>query len=259
MYQSYDLSRYVDGDLSQSNSFTVSDHDTVSCAHMLAAGFNTMSRISMGGFVLAVVDTEAGTVQYDGKIEPIARPEPAKFGEYKQTFKIEPSVDADTIISILAGDGKPVFSAFGKVSVEPEAPYEPKSKYEHIARSVLESAYAELQAVKEVLFDAGVETIPADAGVRKLGRRLEHEYHAHTAMEAQHAQENESARAEMVQYVRGAYLKKERLTVDDVCHDLEDRFRGMLDVLSKFLVVIGEADPDEGHAVARRLCGISDE
>jgi hypothetical protein len=36
-------------------------------------------------------------------------------------------------------------------------------------------------------------------------------------------------------------------------------FRGMLDVLAKFLVVTGEADASEGHAVARRLCGISDE
>jgi hypothetical protein len=41
--------------------------------------------------------------------------------------------------------------------------------------------------------------------------------------------------------------------------ELDDRWRGMLDVLAKFLVIIGEADRDESHAVARRLCEIDEE
>lgn len=214
-YQSYDLSRYIDGDLSQSNSITVSDHDTLNCAHMLAAGFNTMSRKMMGDFVLAVVDTKAGTVQYDGKIEQINRPEP------------EPSAFA------------------------------------HVARDVLEDAYDEYLLVQAMLSEIGVETIPISAGVDKLReqvaeltKRNNHEFHARSMYEQVEGQKREAARAELIEYVKSAYAKLGRLDAAGERDDLQGRMRGMLDVLAKFLAVTGEADHDERHAAARRLCGI---
>lgn len=228
-YQTYSLTRVIDGGHSEfATSFTTSDDDAINCAHMLAAGFNVMSRNFMGDFVLGVVDTKTGSVQYDGKIEKIDR--------------------AD----------------------------------KH--RDVLESAYAELEAVKEVLFDAGVETIPADRGVtdlravlrardmqiselvqelanravevEELRKRDKFEHYARTNMERKHFEQNESARAEMIEYVKGAYAKLGRLDAAGERDDLQGRMRGMLDVLAKFLAVTGEADQDERHAVARRLCGI---
>jgi hypothetical protein len=250
MYQSYDLSRYVDGDLSQSNSFTVSDHDTVNCAHMLASGFNTMSRNFMGDFVLAVVDTKAGTVQYDGKIEKIDRPDPHTVST---TMHFKASPDAQSLLTFFGDEG--TYTMRGNVEIQDD--HEAVSK--RLAREVLESAYAELQAVKEVLAVAGVETIPADAGVTDLRAVLRARDLQISELVQERANANAAARAELIKYVRGAYLKKERLTVDEVRQDLEDRFRGVLDVFAKFLVVTGEADADEGHAVARRLCGISDE
>lgn len=313
MYQSYDLSRYVDGDLSRSNSFTVSDEDAVNCAHMLAAGFNTLSRKMMGDFVLAVVDTKAGTVEYDGKAEKIERPDPWSISH---SFTFEPSEgDADTILTLFGNGETPTFTAVGKVTVDGP------SSVAHVKRDVLEAAYLELEAVKEVLFDAGVETIPADAGVtdlraalrardveiaafvqertnriaeqakyesdeymplkwesfakiddalrdndvtnnrldegvRELGRRLEHEFAARTAMEAQHAQANEATRAELIEHVRRAYAKWGQVDPGRTNESLKSHLRGMIEVLSKFLAVIGEADHDERHAVAKRLCGI---
>lgn len=135
------------------------------------------------------------------------------------------------------------------------------SRYAHVDRSVLESAYAELQAVKEVLADAGEETIPADAGVRDLlavkpELRVTQRNYRHLA------DQNETARAEMISFVKRAHAKKVKLQSavpdGDGRPELDDRWRGMLDVLAKFLVVTGEADASEGHAVARRLCEVPD-
>jgi hypothetical protein len=283
-YQTYSLTRVLDGDRSEfAQSFTTSDDDAINCAHMLAAGFNTMSRKMMGDFVLAVVDTKAGTVQYDGKIEKIERPDPHTMST---SFKFEASTDADTMVTIFDNEnGRLMFPGKLKFAGEPD------SDTLRLARSVLEAAYNELEDVKSVLFDAGVETIPADAGVKDLStvlfardekiaelysdlnklaqeceelrKRDEFERHARQSMEAQHAQANETARAEMISFVKRAHAKKVKLQTavpdGDGRPELDDRWRGMLDVLSKFLVVTGEADADEGHAVARRLCGISDE
>lgn len=359
MYQSYDLSRYVDGDLSQSNSLTVSDHDVVNCAHMLAAGFNTMNRNMLGDFVLAVVDKKAGVVQYDGKVEMINRLEPpGPFTAGPFNFEATVPLDSSTLRQFF-GIGTPSFTTFGKVAFvedtdettsavaaetvastmsrkvledayvelhrvkdvlfeagvetipadagvkdliavkrvmsqqitrrdtdiselvqalanraveveelrkrdEPEP-----SKYAHFSRDVLESAYDELEAVKEVLADAGVETIPADAGVTNLrallrARNLQIADLRQTLVELAPARNaaNEAARAELIEYVKRAHEKKVKLQTavpdGDGRHDLNNRWRGMLDVLAKFLVVTGEADASEGHAVARRLCGIED-
>lgn len=209
MYQSYDLSRYIDGDLSKSTSITVSDDDAINCAHMLAAGFNTISRNMMGDFVLAVVDTSNGQVHFNGR-----------------TYEGKRDVSNSNF------------------------------PYSHISREVLEAAYAELEAVKNVLSDTGVETIPADAGVRDLlaVKRAMSEQIAKLTHEREQA--NAAARAEMIKYVKDAYAKLGRLDAAGERDDLQGRMRGMLDVLAKFLAVTGEADHDERHAVARRLCGI---
>lgn len=136
------------------------------------------------------------------------------------------------------------------------------SRYAHVERSVLEWAFAELQAVKDVLADAGVETIPAESGVSVLrdiirDRDLQIEELRQTLVELAPARDaaNESARAEMIMHVKRAYVE----LFDINCPSgSEDQFRGMLDVLAKFLVVTGEADASEGHAVARRLCEVPD-
>lgn len=257
-----------------STSFTVSDADAVNCAHMLAAVFNTMSRNFMNGWLLGSVNTNGeGSVEFDGKIERFAKSDP---WSVSQTFKFEPSsVDADTLLTMF-GDGEtPTFTAAGKMSFVEE------SKYAHVARSVLESAYAELLAVKEQLASAGVETVPADSGVfdlrqqvrrsaeqiaelaqarantegemNELKRRNDFEHSARIAMEQQYAEENEAARSEMIAYLRGAAKKRQQLDPDGGREDLQARYSGMLDVLAKFLVTTGEADADEGHAAARRL------
>lgn len=262
-FQTYSLTRVIDGGHAEfAQSFTTSDDDAINCAHMLAAGFNTMSRNMLSGWVLAVVDTKDGRVFYDNKAEQIRRDTPSKPGVYEQTFKFEPSIDADTIVSLLSGGGgSGMFSAFGKVDVQSTGPYEAPSKYAHVARSVLEDAYAEMQAVKSIVEEVGVETIPLSTGVREMQYMIENrdeEIAAFHQERLNHAESNTSARAELIEYVKSAYLKKQRLTVDAVRFDLEDRFRGMLDVLAKFLVATGESDADEGHATARRLCGISD-
>lgn len=321
MYMSYDLSHYLDGDISRSTSFTVSDDDAINCAHMLAAGFNTISRKMMGDFVLAVVDTKAGTVQYDGKIEKIDRPDPHTVSA---SFKFEASTDPDTMVTIFDNEnGRLMFP--GKLKFAETDETTSATAAEIIApmmnQKVLEDAYVELHRVKDALFDAGVETIPADRGVkdlshvirardaeiaefvqeranraaeqakyesdeymplrwesfakiddalrdndvtnkrldegvRELGRRLEHEFHARTMLEQQYAQANESARAELIHHVKGAYGKYCRVDPGRNRGDLKSHLNGMIEVLSKFLVVTGEADEDERHAVAKRLCDI---
>lgn len=212
MYMSYDLSHYLDGDISRSTSFTVSDDDAINCAHMLAAGFNTISRKMMGDFVLAVVDTKAGTVQYDGKIEKIDRPDP-KHEDLEslalETVPIGPECFASTSGSLICWRGRN---------------YIPQDEYEAHMRA----------------------------------RNIEI-----SELVQERANANAAARAEMISFVKRAHAKKVKLQSavpeGDGRPELDDRWRGMLDVLAKFLVVTGEADADEGHAVARRLCGISDE
>lgn len=266
MYQSYDLSRYIDGDLSKSTSITVSDDDAINCAHMLAAGFNAISRNMMGDFVLAVVDTEDGRVFYDGKVETInrAEPKPKATDEwpmnnyFTKTFTFEPSEgDADTILTLFGNGETPMFTAAGKLSFAEPDELETTAEFaKRVKREVLEAAYVELDAVKNVLFDAGVESIPADAGVRDLlaVKRAMSEQIAKLTHEREQA--NAAARAEMIKYVKDAYAKLGRLDAAGERDDLQGRMRGMLDVLAKFLAVTGEADHDERHAVARRLCGI---
>ncbi len=197
MYQSYDLSYYLEGDLSQSTSFTVSDDDAINCAHMLAAGFNTISRKMMGDFVLAVVDKKAGVVQYDGKTEMINRLEPSGPFEYTKTFNFEVSPDHDGMSMLFENEnGKLIFPSNLKIKTD----------------------------------------------------------------EPERAEANAAAVAEMVSFVKRAHAKKVRLQADvpdgDGRPELDDRWRGMLDVLAKFLVIVGEADADEGHAVARRMCEV---
>lgn len=267
MYQSYDLSRYLDGDLSKSTSITVSDDDAINCAHMLAAGFNTISRNMMGDFVLGVVDTKAGTVQYDGKVEQIKRAEPKAADTwpenmfFSKTFNFEASTEADaeTMLTLFDDEnGKLIFP--GKFKIKQP------SKYEFISRPVLEAAYAELEAVKNVLFDAGVETIPADAGVRDLlavKRDMSVQISARDVEIAElvqrRANQNAAARDELIEFTRGAYEKLCKVDPEGHRDDLQNRYRGMLDVLANLLVAIGEADRDERHAVARRLVEKSDD
>jgi hypothetical protein len=210
-----------------------------------------------------VVDTKAGVVQYDGKVEMINRLEPS--GPFSQSFTFEPSAgDADTILTLFGSGKTPTFTAAGKFKLDEDSSATlAKSLAANVSRSVLEDAYVELQAVTAALEDAGVETIPPSAGVRDLIRRNDFEHSARTAYEQRHNEENEAARAEMISFVKRAHAKKIRLQTaapdGDGRRELDDRWRGMLDVLAKFLVITGEADADEGHAVARKLCGIDDE
>lgn len=269
MYQSYSLSRFMGDDAEQGTTFTVADNDAVNCAQMLAAGFNTMSRNFMNGWVLAVVNAEDGRVFYDGKTEQIKRDKPW-YAEQTFTFNTTAG-DADTILTLF-GDGEtPTFTAAGKFTATE------KPKYAHIDRDVLEAAYGELEAVKNVLFDAGVETIPADAGVRALAemnnrqattiehqrveneelrKRNDFEHIARTALERTHHEQNKAARAELIEHVKRAYDKWSRVDPGRTRDELKAHLRGMIEVLSKFLVAIGEADEDERHAVAARVCDI---
>jgi hypothetical protein len=251
MYMNHTLSRSFDEQ--PHTSFSITDDDAINAAHMIAAGFNTMNRNFMGAFVLGVIDTQAGTVQYDGKTEQIKRDEPWSIS---QTFKFEGSTAGDALLTFFGEDAATTYTLRGDLNVDEPEP----SEYAHIAREVLEAAYAELQDVKDVLSDAGTETIPATAGVQELTRRLEHERHARSNMERQHGEANEAARAEMISFVKRAHAKKQRIqAAGEPRPELDDRWRGMLDVLAKFLVVTGEADKDESHAVARRLCEVNDD
>jgi len=249
MYQSYSITRFVGDDAEHGTTFTIADDDAINCAHMLAAGFNTISRNMLGDFVLAVVDKKAGVVQYDGKAEMINRLEPS--GPYSQSFTFEAStVDADTLLTFFGIDEKTTVTAAGKFTFAEE------SKYAHIDRDVLEAAYGELEDVKAALETVGVETIPASKGVRTLIRRLDHEEHARHAYEEANGQANEFARAELIEHVKRAYAKWSEIDPGRTNSGVKSNLRGMIEVLSKFLVAIGEADADERHAVALRVCGI---
>lgn len=256
MYQSYDLSRYFEGDLPHSTSITVSDDDAINCAHMLAAGFNTMSRSLMKGYVLGVVNTKAGTVEYDGKIEKIEKidcPEPESERKTElcgMTYGPALYGHEGTMCNYSPGHR-------GECGRTEDAP-EP-SKYQFISRPVLEAAYDELQAVKEVLADAGVETIPADAGatdLRALLRARDAEISELVQALANWVVENEAARAELIEHVKRAYAKWGEVDPGRQRESLKAHLRGMLEVLSKFLAATGEADADERHAVALRVCEI---
>lgn len=260
-FQTYSLTRVIDGGHAEfAQSFTTSDDDAINCAHMLAAGFNTMSRNMLSGWVLAVVDTEDGRVFYDGNAEQIRRDEPAKPGVYEQSFTFEPSSgDADTILKLFGSGATPTFTAFGKMNVETEGPCEAPSKYAHVARSVLEDTYAEMQAVKSIVEEVGVETIPLSTGVREMQYMIENrdeEIAAFHQERLNHAESNTAARAELVGHVKGAYSKWSRVDPGRTRSNLKSHLRGMIEVLSKYLVAIGEADADERHAVALRVCGI---
>lgn len=256
-YQMYSLTRVIDGEHTEfATSFTTSDDDAINCAHMLAAGFNTMSRNFLGDWVLGVVDTTSGTVQYDGKIEKIERPDPHTV---PTSFKFEASTDADTMVTIFDNEnGRLMFP--GKLKFTETDETTSASAAEAVApkinRKVLEAAYVELQAVKEVLFDAGVETIPADAGVRDLlaVKRAMSEQIAKITHEREQA--NAAARAELIEHVKRAYAKWGEVDPGRQRESLKAHLRGMLEVLSKYLVAIGEADADERHAVALRVCEI---
>jgi hypothetical protein len=245
MYQTYSITRTFDADDMRAQTFAVSDDDAINCAHMLAAGFNTMSRNHMLSFVMAVVDTETGIVQYNGKTEQIHRPEP---WSTSHTFTFNPTAgDADTILTLFGNGETPTFTAAGKLS------FSEPSKYAHINRDVLEEAYAELQDVKNVLFDAGVETIPADAGVRALLDMCRERGVEIAEFKQREVNRTAAARDELIEFTRGAYEKLRKVDPAGYREDLQNRYRGMLDVLANLLVAIGEADRDERHAVARRL------
>ena len=205
-YLGYELSRHVqddDDNVLHGASFSVSHDDAVTCAHMLAAGFNTMSRNMMGDFVLAVVDTKAGTANYDGKIEKFDRSDKRR------------------------------------------------AELEHLPRWKL---FAD---ISDALRTYNITNDDLPEAVHELGRRTEFELHARTAMEQQRTRENEAARAELIALVKRFYQPKAKQSRYN--HEFDVRLQGMLDVLAEFLVVTGEADADEGHAVARRLCGITDD
>lgn len=193
MWHQYSLTRTTGDNVGELTSLSVTHDDAVMCAHLLAAGFNTMNRNMLSDFALAVIDTKAGTVQYDGKI----------------------AVDEDVSAAVETEPIGP--ECFGTKNGDRVCwrgrNYMPQDEYEADMRKF------------------------ADAN----------------------AEANEAARAELISFVKRAHAKKERLTCNELRPDLEDRWRGMLDVLAKFLVVTGEADKDEGHAVARRLCGIEEE
>lgn len=53
-----------------------------------------------------------------------------------------------------------------------------------------------------------------------------------------------------------AYAVSEMVAYVKHHEEHSSRWWGMLDVLARFLVVMGEANDDDRHAVARRLCGI---
>jgi hypothetical protein len=246
MTTTYTLTRVFDGDDSPyaSTSFTTSDADHINAAHMLAAGFNTMSRNFTIGHVLAVVDTQNGLVHYDGKVEMINRLEPS--GPFEGgSFNFEATVPLDpSAVRLFFGDEAYSFTTIGKIAVDEDVP-----------------AAVETEPI-------GPECFGTKNGDRVCWRGRNYvpqdEYEADMRKFADaNAEANEAARAEMISFVKRAHAKKVKLQTavpdGDGRPELDDRWRGMLDVLAKFLVVTGEADTDEGHAVARRLCGIDEE
>jgi hypothetical protein len=178
----YTLTRTFDGDEAEYTSVTVTDRDAINCAYLLAGAFNRISRNFTLGYVMAVVDTQNGIVHFDGKTEELKKPEP---WSTERTFTFNATgVDTDTILSILDADGVPKFTTRGKFSTLADVATDDevlskasealaKAGAGALSRSVLEEAYVELQAVKAALENAGVETIPADAGVYELANLLQ--------------------------------------------------------------------------------------
>lgn len=161
----YTLSRLLD-DGDEHTSATFTERDPVNAAHLIAAYFNTVNRPMLDGFALGVVNTRAASVEYEGKTEQIKRDDPWSIS---QTFEFKADPDGENLVTLFGDGARTVFPA--KLSFaknEKAAETLAKSAAPHIARSVLEEAYAELQEVKAVLADAGVETIPADRGVNDL-------------------------------------------------------------------------------------------
>lgn len=251
----YTLSRSMADDDGGYTSTSITDHDPINAAHCLAAFFNTVNRPMLNGFALGVVNTEAATVEYDGKREDIKRPGPWWSTEHTITFN-PTAGDADTILTLFGNGETPTFTAAGKFSFEKNeeaAEALAKAGAGALSRTVLEEAYAELQAVKAVLENAKVETIPADRGVKDLQYMLSARNNEIAKLVQQRANQNAAARDELITLVSGAHTKLQRLDKDGSRDDLQARFQGMLDVFAAFLVATGEADYDERHAVARRL------
>jgi hypothetical protein len=270
MMTTYTLTRTIDDVEDAYTSVTVTDRDAINCAYLLASAFNRISRNFTLGFIMAVVDTQNGIVHFDGKTEELKKPEP---WSTERTFTFNATgVDTDTILSILDADGMPKFTTRGKFTTLADVATDDevlskasealaKAGAGAVSRTVLEEAYVELQAVKAVLEDAGVETIPADRGVKDMSSIIgarDNQIAELVQERVNREQANRSAVVEMVDYVKKAHAKLDRIDPAGDREDLQGRMRGMLDVLAKFLVVTGEADYDERHAVARRLCEIKD-
>lgn len=260
MTTTYSLTRTFDDDDSPyaSASFTTGNVDHINCAHMIAAGFNTMSRNFMGDFVLGVVNTTAGTVEYDGKIEQIKRDEPWSFSS---TMHFTADPEGDHIVTLFDNEnGRLTYPSKFKFAGTDEP--EP-SAFAHVARDVLEDAYDEYLLVRAMLSEIGIETTPISAGVdelreqvAELTKRNNHEFHARSLYEQAEGQKREAARAELIEHVKRAYVKWGEVDPGRQREGLKSHLRGMIEVLSKYLVAMGEADADERHAVALRVCEI---
>lgn len=239
MMYHYAITRTIDDDETHSAYFSVANYDPVNCAHMLATGFNTMEANMFPGWALGVVNVEAGTVQYHGKIEAIKRNEP------------EPSAFAHAARDVLE-------DAYDEYLLVRAMLYEMGIETIPISAGVdeLRERVGELQAVEEALADAEVETVTAAEGVRTLLHRLKHERYARQHMGRKYAKQNEAARAELIEHVKAAYAQWGQVDPGRQREGVKSRLRGMIEVLSKYLVAIGEADADERHAVALRVCDI---
>jgi hypothetical protein len=237
MYQSFTISWFMGDDADHGTTFTVADDDAVNVAHMLAAGFNTMSRNMLGDFVLGVVDTKAGTVQYDGKIEQIKRDDP---WSVSQSFNFEASTAGDTLLTFFGLDEQTATTLRGDVKFHDD-PGPASVETETIGPECFGTKNGDRVCWR------GRNYVPQD----------EHEADMRKFADA-NAEANAAARAEMISFVKRAHAKMLKLEGTEYAkgRDLRQRWQGMLDVLAKFLVVTGEADKDESHAVARRLCEI---
>lgn len=246
----YSLTRVLDDAENFSTTFTVSDRDPINCAHMLAAVFNTVNRNFMNGWLLGSVNTHGdGSVEFDGKVHQFAKPDPHTVST---SFKFKGSASGDSLITFFGENDATTYTVRGDVKLAE------KSKYAHVNRDVLESAYAELQAVKEALYIAGAETITADVGVKDLSEALRARDGQIAELVQQRANQNAAARDELIEFTRGSYEKLRKVDPEGIREDLQNRYQGMLDVLANLLVAIGEADRDERHAVARRLVETED-
>jgi hypothetical protein len=68
-------------------------------------------------------------------------------------------------------------------------------------------------------------------------------------------QQADATRNALIDYAVRSYGTLARLDPNGKRETLQARFRGTLDMLAEYLIATGEADHDEGHAVARRLIG----